>query len=305
MRALRVHPSIFHKPLATHMPATVKQLYVLSKPRIISLTLVAACAGIYVGSQGALPQWPVLLWTLSPLALITAGACMLNNVYDRDIDRLMTRTRKRPLARGDLAPRRVLVVGLLLILLPLPPMAMKVNITTAALTAAAAFGYVVIYTMLAKRRTPWANQLGGIAGALPPVIGVAAVSNAITPDALVLFALMAVWQQPHALTLALKYRADYARAGVPVVPVAKGVATTKRRIFIYSIVLLAVSLLPYVTGMAGAVYLLTATVLGLLFSARAARFLLSRRDCDMKLFFFSLLHLVALCIALVLDFARI
>lgn len=280
---------------------TAKALYAIAKPGIVGLTLVAAMAGAYVGNQGALPGFESLIWMLITLALVTAGSCMLNNVYDRDIDRLMARTRSRELVAGVVSPQLALIIGLMLVTLPLPVMAAKVNVVTAWLTAAAAFGYVVVYSMWAKRRTPWANQLGGIAGALPPMIGVAAATGGIDLNAWILFAIMAVWQQPHALSLALKYRADYARAGVPVIPVAKGVAATKLRIFIYTLILLPLSMVPYFTGMAGMFYLAAAIILSSIFLYKAAVFLRSEADCDMRLFLFSLVHLVVLFAVLVMD----
>ncbi|MBI3772088.1 MAG: protoheme IX farnesyltransferase [Gammaproteobacteria bacterium] len=286
---------------ASSIAHTVKALYAIAKPGIVGLTLVAALAGAYVGNRGALPGVESLVWMLITLALVTAGSCMLNNLYDRDIDRLMARTRSRGLVVGAVSPQLTLIIGLILVTLPLPVMAAKVNVVTAWLTAAAAFGYVVVYTIWAKRRTPWANQLGGIAGALPPMIGVTAAAGGVDLNAWILFVIMVVWQQPHALSLALKYRADYARAGVPVIPVAKGVAATKLRIFIYTMILLPLSMVPYFTGIAGMFYLATATILSSIFLYKAAVFLRSEADCDMRLFLFSLLHLVVLFAALVLD----
>jgi len=280
---------------------TARLLYAAAKPGIVGLTLIAAFAGAFVGAGGQWPSASVVLWLMVTLGLVTGGACLLNNVYDLDIDRLMARTRKRELACGALSPRLGLASGLAATLLPLPVMAATVNAAAAMLTAAAAFGYVVVYTIVAKRRTSWANQLGGIAGALPPVIGIAAVTGGVDARAAALFAVMAVWQQPHALSLALKYRADYARAGIPVVPVAKGVRKTKARIFVYTLLLLPLTTLPYFIGMAGPVYLAVAIALSGTFVYKAFNFLRSSDDCDMRLFFFSLTHLVALFTALVLD----
>ncbi|MHB8354138.1 MAG: heme o synthase [Burkholderiales bacterium] len=279
---------------------TVRLLYEACKPGIVGMTLVAALAGAYVANGSLLPL-ELVVWLFFTLGPVTAGACMLNNVYDRDIDRLMARTSKRELASGALSARLGLYVGLTLTLLPLPLMAVTVNAAAALLTAGAAFGYVVVYTMLAKRRTSWANQLGGIAGALPPVIGVVAVSSGFDIRAGVLFAIMVLWQQPHALSLALKYRDDYARAGVPVVPVVKGVFATKVRIFIYALILLPVSTLPYFIGMTGLLYLAVAATLSAVFVQKAFNFLRSSADCDMRLFLFSLTHLVGLFAVLMLD----
>lgn len=281
--------------------ATIKSLFSLTKPGIVGLTLVAALTGIYFGNHGLLPEWSLLGWMFVTLGLATAGACILNNVYDQDIDALMNRTRSRALVAGSVSPAFASGIGLGLAVFPVVVMAERVNVVAALLTGTAVFGYVVIYTIMAKRRTPWANQLGGIAGALPPVIGYAAVAGAVDAEALILFAIMAVWQQPHALSLALKYRDDYAHAGVPVIPVVKGVQSTKWRIAIYTAVLLPVALLPYVHGMAGRSYLLVALAVSLMFLYKAVKFLFSSRDCDMKLFAFSIIYLIALFGAMIWD----
>lgn len=295
-----IEQEVFQRTIAPSL-ATIKALFSLSKPGIVGLTLAAALTGIYFGNHGLFPEWSLLGWMFVTLGLATAGACMLNNVYDQDIDALMNRTRSRALVAGSVSLASASGIGLGLAIFPVVLMAQRVNMAAALLTGAAVFGYVVIYTMVAKRRTPWANQLGGIAGALPPVIGCAAVTGAVDADALILFAIMVVWQQPHALSLALKYRDDYARAGIPVIPVAKGVQSTKWRIAIYTAVLLPVALLPYVYGMAGRAYLLVALAISLMFLYKAVKFLFSTRDCDMKLFAFSIVYLIVLFGAMIWD----
>lgn len=273
----------------------------LTKPGIVSLTIVAALTGMYFANKGVLPRWDTIIWTSVTLAMAVAGSCMLNHFYDRDIDKLATRTSNRPLVTGRIPPAHALLIGLLLVIISLPLMAVFVNVPAALLTAGAVFGYAVIYTMLAKRRTHWANQLGGIAGAMPPVIGYAAISGGVDNNALALFMIMVIWQQPHALSLALKYRHQYARAGIPVVPVVKGVQATKQRIAIYSVALLFAALLPYIVGMAGKIYLATALGISSAFLILALRFLKSNRDSDMRLFFYTIVYLVVLFCSMVLD----
>jgi protoheme IX farnesyltransferase len=180
-------------------------------------------------------------------------------------------------------------------------MAWLVSPLTALLTFSAVIGYVVVYSMIMKRNTPWANQFGGIAGALPPVIGYAAVSGGLDAQAWALFAIMVIWQQPHALSLALKYRNQYAAAGVPVIPVAKGVYATKQRIVIYNVLLLGVAALPYYFGMAGNFYLAVAMVISLMFLGMSIRFLLSPQSHNMQLFFFSIIYLILLFTSMVID----
>ncbi|MDQ7010633.1 MAG: heme o synthase [Mariprofundaceae bacterium] len=273
----------------------------LSKPGIVGLTLVAALTGNYFGNHGIMPDWTLIFWTFLTLGLATAGSCMLNNYYDRDIDRLMKRTSSRALAAGEVSARNVLIISLLLAIPSLAAMAWVVNPLTALVTAVGVVGYVGVYTMWMKRTTPWANQFGGIAGAVPPMVGYAAVTGELAAPAWILFAIMVVWQQPHALSLALKYRDDYARARVPVIPVACGVQATKIRIALYALALVPVAVLPYFFGMAGIFYLTAAVVLSSVFVFMAARFLRSDRDCDMRVFAYSIVYLILLFGTMVLD----
>ncbi len=273
----------------------------LTKPGIVGLSIVAALTGMYFANKGIMPQWDILLWTFVTLGMAVAGSCMLNQYYDRDIDKLMKRTSRRPLVIGLISPARALAVALTLMGSSLLLMLIFVNLPAALLTAGAMLGYGVIYTMIVKRRSHWANQFGGIAGAMPPVIGYAAISGGVDLNALTLFLIMVIWQQPHALSLALKYREEYARAGIPVVPVVKGVQATKKKIAIYSAALLLAALLPYALGMAGTLYLVTAVSISSAFLFQALKFLRSDRDCDMKLFFYSIVYLVVLFTSMVYD----
>ncbi|NOZ52915.1 MAG: protoheme IX farnesyltransferase [Gammaproteobacteria bacterium] len=273
----------------------------LTKPGIVGLCVVAALTGMFFANKGMLPQLDIIVWTSITLAMAVAGSCVLNNYYDRDIDKLMERTRSRPLVALSVEPIHALYLSLVLIFSSVALMSVFVNLQATLLTIGAIFGYAVVYTMLAKRRTHWANQLGGIAGAMPPLIGYVAVKGGVDINALTLFAIMVVWQQPHALSLALKYRRQYACAGVPVVPVIKGVQATKVRIAIYSAVLLLVALLPYFLGMAGMIYLVTSVVISSAFLVLALRFLVSDRVYDMRLFFYSIVYLVVLFTSMVFD----
>jgi len=273
----------------------------IAKPGIVGLTLVAALTGIYFGNEGIMPHWNLIFWTFLTLGLATAGSCMLNNVYDRDIDRIMKRTSSRAMAQDEIPAMHALIVGLVLSIGSLALMAYTVNPLTALVTAVGVVGYVVVYTMMTKRTTPWANQLGGIAGAVPPMVGYAAVTNELGAAAWILFAIMVVWQQPHALSLALKYREDYARASVPVIPVACGVWATKVRIALYCVLLMPVATLPYFFDMAGVYYLAASIALSVIFLFMAVRFLRSDRDCDMRVFAFSLVYFILLFGVLVVD----
>jgi len=281
--------------------AAIAELFELAKPGIVGLTLVAALTGIYFGNHGVMPHWDLIFWTFLTLGLATAGSCMLNNYYDRDIDKVMRRTRSRALAAGLVSEQVVLGIALLLTVPPLVLMAWMVNPLTAVVTAVGVIGYVGVYTMWMKRSTPWANQFGGIAGAVPPMVGYTAVTGDMGAPAWILFAIMVVWQQPHALSLALKYRGDYARARVPVIPVACGVQATKVRIAVYALALIPVAVLPYVFEMAGIWYLVISILLSSMFLFMAVRFLRSERDCDMRVFAFSIVYLILLFGAMVID----
>ncbi|MDQ6962336.1 MAG: heme o synthase [Mariprofundaceae bacterium] len=273
----------------------------ISKPGIVGLTLVVALAGMFFGNLGVMPHWQQIAWTFLTLGLITAGSCMLNNLYDRDIDKIMTRTSKRVMATNSLPEKHVLILSLTLIISSLFVMWMMVNPLSAIVTFIGSFGYVVVYTMWTKRTTPWANQLGGIAGAVPPLVGYAAVTGTLDAWAWIMFAIMVVWQQPHALALALKYRHEYAAANVPVIPVAHGVDATKKRIVIYNMILPFVAVLPYFYGMSGIFYLVITSILSAMFLQKSIVFLRSERDCDMRLFGFSLIWLIAVFFVMVVD----
>ncbi len=290
---------------AVTVNSTDKSLFLeyigIAKPGIVGLTLMATLTGVYFGNPGIQPDWQLIFLTLLTLGLATAGSCMMNNAYDRDIDALMKRTSTRAVAAGRIPAKDAMITGLLLAIISVLWMGLVVNPLAAVITSIGVIGYVGVYTMLAKRRTPWANQLGGIAGAVPPMVGYAAVTGELGAAAWILFIIMVVWQQPHALSLALKYRKDYARAGVPVIPVAKGVAATKQRIAIYCVALIPLAILPYAFGMAGDIYLATAIIFSMAFFVMAIRFLRSEKDCDMRLFGFSIIYLLAVFAVMVLD----
>jgi protoheme IX farnesyltransferase len=279
---------------------TLHDYFVLVKPGIVALVLVSALSGIYLGGRGG-AEAGLTIMALMGIGFATAGSAVLNNYFDRDIDPLMERTSARALAKGTIQPTGALLFGAIMVAASVPVLALGVNVLTAVLTMLAVFTYVVLYGMVLKRRSPVANQVGGLSGALPPVLGYAAVTGSIGFEALALFVVVAIWQQPHALSLALKYRDDYAAASIPVIPVAKGVAATKWRIFLYTTALLPASALPYLLGTAGHWYLLVAALTGLLYIALSAKFLASRRQCDMFLFFYSIVYLTLLFSAMVMN----
>lgn len=280
--------------------SAIGDYFFLAKPGIVSLVLMSTLTGLCIGSRGLPDPW-LTFWVMAGVGLATAGSAFLNNYADRDIDRLMERTLARALAVDAVSPRNTAITGIILVVAGVLFLGLFANNLTAILTAGAACGYVLLYTIILKRRTFFANQIGGIAGALPPAIGYVAVTQGLDINALILFAMVSIWQQPHALSIALKYKDEYAKACIPVIPVAKGVRSTKRRIAAYTALLLPVSVLPYVYGMAGLLYLIVSALFTIFYLTVAVRFLLSRRERDMFLFFYSIIYITVLFAAMVLD----
>ena len=289
---------------AIDTPFNLKQflraLLILPKPGIVLLSLVAGWTGVYIGSHGS-PDIYVLLWTTVALGLSTAGAATLNNFIDRDIDSTMKRTSKRSIPSGVISPAFAYIFGISLVVISLIVSDFYLGRLVTVLNGAAIFTYVVLYTLYLKRTTPFATHIGGVAGALPPLIGYAAARGTLDFESFILFLIIVVWQQPHFWALALKYRADYASAGVPILPVAKGVSATKVRLFWYTLALLPTTIIPYYIEMAGIYYLVTAVVLNVAYIGLTVRFLYSEREKEMVLFFFSIFYLGVLFAVLVLD----
>ncbi len=283
--------------------SVLREYLILTKPGIVTLVLITTLGGIYIGSRGDLD--PVLVfWTLLGTGLAAAGSAVVNMVLDRDIDSLMARTSERPLPRGAVSPRGAFLFGVSLIALSFVVLALLVNLTAAALAMVASFSYVVLYTLLLKRRTPIATEIGGISGALPPVIGYVAGSGELDIRAFVLFLIMFMWQPPHFWVLALKYRDDYAKAGVPTLPVVRGVFTTKIKTLLYTVSLLPLSLVPYAIGMTGKLYFITALIISLVYTGYTLVFIFSKRDYSMKLFFFSIIYIAVLFSMMVFDLVK-
>lgn len=273
----------------------------LMKPRIIELLLVTTVPAMVLAEHG-LPSLWLILGTLIGGTLTAGGANAINCYIDRDIDQVMKRTSRRALPSHRVSPERALTFGVAIGLAGFLELAILINLLSAVLAVSAILFYVFVYTMWLKRTTVQNIVIGGAAGAVPPMVGWAAVTGRVDLPAIVLFAIIFLWTPPHFWALALKYRADYAAAGVPMLPVARGEAETRRQIFIYSLVLVAASLLLYVTGGAGLVYLAVALVLGAAL-LRMAWQLLRRGDAFpvMKLFGYSITYLAVLFGAMVAD----
>ena len=283
--------------------STLKEYLALTKPGIVTLVLITTLGGMYIGAKGVLDTMTVF-WTLLGTGLAAAGSAVVNMFFDKDIDRMMERTSSRPLPRGAVNPKGALLFGLTLIALSFVSLYFFVNLASAVLAMVAAFSYVVLYTVLLKRKTPVATEVGGISGALPPVIGYVASSGTLDVKALVLFLIMFMWQPPHFWVLALKYKDDYAKAGIPTLPVSRGVFITKIKTLVYTVSLLPLSIIPYAIGMAGKIYFITAVVMSLLYTIYTLKFLFSKKEESMKLFFFSIIYIAVLFSVMVFDLVK-
>ncbi len=282
----------------------VRDYVALTKPRIIVLLLVTALGGMFLASQGA-PEASLIILVLGGGALASGGANAMNHALDKDIDERMDRTKERPVATGRIDPNQALAFGIALNLLAFTLLSTMVNPLSAALTLSATLFYVLVYTKLLKRTTPQNIVIGGAAGAIPPMVGWTAVTGQLDLPALYLFAIIFFWTPPHFWALALILKDDYARAGVPMLPVVAWVDQTKTSILLYSVLLLALTLMfgSTVTSLGG-IYLGASLALGVGFVGLAWR--LKRRpeiEGARPFFFYSMLYLAALFLAIMFDSA--
>jgi len=282
-------------------PATWRRYLELTKPKVVALITFTAIVGTLLASPG-LPPAGALLWGNLGIALAAACAATLNHVLDRRIDAQMTRTRGRPLPTGRLSERNALVFAAVLGVSAMAILAFLVNLLTATLTFLSLIGYAVIYTVWLKRATSQNIVIGGAAGAAPPVLGWTAVTGSIDPNALLLFLIIFVWTPPHFWALAIARRDEYARAGIPMLPVTHGVAYTRLQVLLYTVLLTVVTLMPYLTRMSGLIYLAAALALnaGFLYYALALK-MTARAELPMRVFRFSVNYLMWLFAALLID----
>jgi heme o synthase len=277
----------------------------LLKPRIMLLILITAYGAMAFAADG-LPRAGLAAWTLLGLGLSSGGASAINHYLDRDIDARMARTAGRPLPSGRVAPEAALGYGTGLIIASFAVLALNVNLVAAGLALAGALTYVVVYTYWLKRRTPLNIVIGGAAGAVPPLVGWAAVTGHVGLPAAFMFAIIFLWTPPHFWALAILAKREYANAGVPMLPVVRGERETARQILIYTLVLVGISLLPFADRTFGWVYLTGALVLGAEFVVLAVRLV---RDTSppaaRRLFLYSLAYLALLFLVIGLDRARL
>jgi heme o synthase len=273
----------------------------LTKPRVVALIVLTSVVGSLLATPGMPPWLPFLFGNLG-IGLAAASAATLNQILDQRIDAKMARTQTRPLPTGGLTERAAVVFAAVLGVLAMLILGLLVNPLTAALTFASLIGYAVVYTLWLKRATPQNIVIGGAAGAAPPVLGWAAITNTIDPHALLLFLIIFAWTPPHFWALAIARRDDYAKVDIPMLPVTHGVAYTRLHVLLYTIILILVTLLPWLTGMTGMVYLAAALVLNAAFLYYAIALKRSdRKDLPMKMFHFSVKYLMWLFLALLVD----
>ena len=273
----------------------------LTKPRVVSLIVFTAVIGMLLATPGAVPL-QILLAGTAGIALVAGAAAAINCLVEQKIDAVMNRTSWRPLPRGELSATQTLVFAGVLGGVGLGLLYQFVNGLTMWLTLATFIGYAVVYTVVLKPATPQNIVIGGASGAMPPVLGWAAVTGQVSAEASVLFLIIFAWTPPHFWALALYRTEDYARAGVPMLPVTHGKPYTRLQVLLYTLILFAVSLLPFAIGMSGFAYLAAAALLGGVFIAYAVRLYFAYSDrLAKRTFRYSIAYLAALFTALLVD----
>jgi heme o synthase len=287
--------------LPADLAQRLRAFYALTKPRVVSLIVFTAVIGMFLATPGMVPPRLLLAATVG-IALVAGAAAAINCLVEQKIDALMRRTRWRPLPRGEVSAAQTLTFATLIGTLGLWILARYVNELTMWLTVGTFVGYAVIYTLVLKPATPQNIVIGGASGAMPPVLGWAAVTGEVSTDAMLLFLIIFAWTPPHFWSLALYRTEDYARAGVPMLPVTHGRDYTRLQVLLYTLILFGVSLLPFVVRMSGVVYGVAALGLGAVFIAYALRIYFAYSDAlAQKTFRYSIVYLAFLFTALLVD----
>ena len=281
--------------------STCQDYYELTKPKVVLLLLLTALVGMCLASDSWI-SWKILIAGLTGIGFLSSAAAVVNHVVDREIDGKMARTFNRPVAKGKVSPQKALFFAGLLIVVGYVILELWVNRLTAVLTLAGLLGYAVVYTMYLKRATPQNIVIGGLAGAIPQLLGWTAVTGEIHAHALLLVLIVFIWTPPHFWALAIHREKDYAKAKVPMLPVTHGIDFTKTSILLYTVLLCVVCLLPYLIGMSGLIYLIGSTLLnaGFLYYAWKLKFTATEQTA-MQTFKFSIIHLMVLFVVLLVD----
>ncbi len=283
-----------------------KKYYNLTKPKVVSLIIFTAVVGMMLAGIETVPLSQSIA-AIVGIALAAASGAAINHWVDQKIDVIMERTKDRPLPHGDLSSVQALTFALSLAVISMVLLVVWVNNLTAILTFISLMGYAVIYTVFLKRATPQNIVLGGAAGAAPPLLGWVAITDAVNTEAILLFLIIFIWTPPHFWALAIRRKDEYAKAGIPMLPVTHGVKYTKLLILLYSLMLFSVSLLPFVIKMSGLIYLVAAIILGLGFIIFAWKLYVDEKnEYAMKTFSYSILYLSLIFLFLLADhYARI
>lgn len=282
------------------LESRVQDYFNLLKPRVMSLVIFTAITGLYLAPGNINPFIASLAILCISIGSGAAGA--INMWYDRDIDYLMTRTKKRPIPSGRIAPEDALHLGIFLSVASVSLMGLAVNMLSATLLAFTIFFYACIYTVLLKRSTPQNIVIGGAAGALPPLIGWVSVTNDITIEPVILFLIIFFWTPPHFWALSLYSSEDYKKANIPMLPVVSGIKQTKIQIIIYTIFLSFISILPYYLHFAGKVYVLSASLLNFVFLTMVMKLYFDQQNkLAGKTFAYSIFYLFALFLSAIID----
>ena len=279
----------------------LKSYYILCKPNVVYMMLICALVGMLLAEDSVSSVSNIII-SLLGIALCSGSAAAINQVVDRKADASMTRTDQRPLPQGELSPFHASCFAFVIGLMGALILYFFVNTLTMLLTLASLIGYAFIYTIYLKRATPQNIVIGGLAGAAPPLLGWAAISNTIDPFALLLVLIIFAWTPPHFWALAIYRKDEYAKESIPMLPVTHGVAFTKLQIVLYTIILFIVSILPYIVLMSGAIYLISAVILSSIFMYYSIRLYLSDDDSyAMRTFNFSIYYIFLIFVALLCD----
>ncbi len=284
--------------------ANWKDYLELTKPKVVFLLLITAVVGMFMATPGMVPLDVLIVATIG-IGFASGGAAVVNHIVDQKIDAIMARTQKRPVATGVIKDRDAIIFAAVLSIASLLLLYFYINPLTAILTFFGLVGYAFVYTMYLKRATPQNIVIGGLSGALPPLLGWTSVTGAsgeIHPHALLLVLIIFVWTPPHFWALAIFRRDEYAKAKIPMLPVTHGIDFTKTNIILYTILLIFAGLLPYLVGMSGLIYLISSTILGLIFLVYAVRLKLTDdRKLAMDTFKYSIQYLLLMFVALLVD----
>ncbi len=278
-----------------------RQYHALTKPRVVQLIVFCAVIGMFM-AEPSMPDWRRFSAAAVGIWLVAGAAAALNCLVERRIDARMRRTAWRPLARGELAPREAFVFSTVLCVSGCALLYVGVNALTMWLTLATLVGYAIVYTIVLKPRTPQNIVIGGAAGAMPPLLGWAAMRDDIAVPAVLMWLIIFLWTPPHFWSLALYRIEDYRRVGIPMLPVTHGALSTRRHIFVYTLLLFVSTLLPVAVGMSGLIYFLVAVALGIVFILKSWKLLRHYTDAlSCRTFHFSIFYLAVLFLGLLVD----